>query len=323
MKNRIIWLFIAIVVVVVLWSGAWLFLSGEVRKNIALLADADGVTTPRLSCEGLNVSGFPFRFDADCSNAQLVDGDIVVDVAGLRASVLVYRPTHVLASALGPVKISDAFTGSRSEVTFTGLEASGRLDGWRIARLSLSGRDVSWSDTLMGETVIAQAALVDVQLGDIPEQHDAANGLAALAGYIQARDLLAPGFTITDGNAEIQIEVTSVPDDVRLFGEPNALINWRAARGQLKLVSAHATDADSDLKANGTLALDPQGLLDGQIDIVSTKVAERLEPYLLEPYRTLVLGNPAPDGSHVNVLNFRAGNVYSGLLPIASVPPLF
>jgi len=321
--KRIIALLVVVIVVVALWSGAWLFLSGQLRHNILLLADADGITTPRLSCETLNIGGYPFRFDVACAKAELTSGDVTADIAEVRASVLVYRPTHVLAGAVGPINIVDAFTGSRSAVNFSSLEASARTDGWRLARISLSGKDVVWNDTLMGEQLIAQSGLVDVQLGDIPEQHDAEKGLAALAGYFQAKDLVAPGFTIADGNAEVEVEVTSIPDDVRALGEPNALVNWRAAGGQLKLVSVHATDADSDLKATGNLALDPQGLLDGQIDIASTKVAERIEPYLVEPYRTLVLGNPAPDGSHSNVLNFRAGNIYSGLLPIASVPPLF
>ncbi|HTM76137.1 MAG TPA: DUF2125 domain-containing protein [Devosia sp.] len=321
--KRIIALLVVIIVLVLLWSGAWLFLAGEVRKNIVLLADADGITTPRLTCETLNISGFPFRFDADCTKAQLVSGDVAVDVPGLRASVLVYRPTHVLASALGPVEITDAFTGSKSRVSFASLEASARTDGWRLARISLSGTEVNWSDTLLGENLIAKSALIDLQLGDIPEQHDADRGLASLAGYFQIRDLVAPGFTIADGNAEIEVEVNGLPDDVRLFGEPDALVNWRAAGGQLKLASIHATDAESDLKASGTLALDPQGLLDGQINIASTKVVDRIGPYLAEPYRTLVMGSPAPGGSHTNVLNFRGGNVFSGLLPIASVPPLF
>ena len=321
--KRIIALLVVVIVVVALWSGAWLFLSGQLRSNIELLADADGITTPRLSCESLNIGGYPFRFDVACVKAQVTSGDVTADITEVRASVLVYQPTHVLAGAVGPIDIVDAFTGSRSALTFSSLEASARTDGWRLARISLSGKEVVWNDTLMGEQLIAKSGLVDVQLGDIAEQHDAEKGLAALAGYFQARDLVAPGFTIADGNAEVEVEVSGVPDDMRALGEPDALVNWRAAGGQLKLVSVHATDADSDLKATGNLALDPQGLLDGQIDIASTKVAERIEPYLVEPYRTLVLGNPKPDGTHSNVLNFRAGNIYSGLLPIASVPPLF
>jgi hypothetical protein len=42
-----------------------------------------------------------------------------------------------------------------------------------------------------------------------------------------------------------------------------------------------------------------------------------------EPWRTLVFGTPAADGSYSNQLNFRNGGVFSGLVPIASIPPLF
>ena len=52
-------------------------------------------------------------------------------------------------------------------------------------------------------------------------------------------------------------------------------------------------------------------------------MAERIGPLLEEPWRTLVLGTPTADGSHANQLNFRAGGIFSGLVPIASVPPLF
>jgi hypothetical protein len=89
------------------------------------------------------------------------------------------------------------------------------------------------------------------------------------------------------------------------------------------VVSIHGTDAASTLDAQGQLQLDPQGLLDGSIGISSTGVAERIGPLLEEPWRTLVLGTPTADGAHANQLNFRAGGIFSGLVPIASVPPLF
>ena len=101
--KQIIILGAIVVLVVAVWTGGWFFLAGEVRKNIELLASADGVTTPRVTCETLSVGGFPFRFDVDCQKGRVVNGDLVVDVPELRASVLVYRPTHLLTSAVGPV----------------------------------------------------------------------------------------------------------------------------------------------------------------------------------------------------------------------------
>jgi hypothetical protein len=323
MIKRIIILGSVVVVVIVLWSAAWLVLSGMIKQNITALAATDGVTTPNVACGTLDVGGFPFRFDVDCETARIVSGDVVVDVPGIRASVLVYRPFQLRVSALGPLQLSDNFTGTRNAVAWSSLEASVRLDNWRIARGSISGKDVVWSDTLFGDAVIAQSPLVELHLLDIPEQHDPERHLAALALYAPVQSLAWPGLTLTDTNAEIQLELTGLPDDVRNWGDPALLPNLQQSGGALKVVSIHGTDAASTLDAQGELQLDPQGLLDGSIGISSTGVAERLGPLLEEPWRTLVLGTPTPDGAHANRLNFRAGGVFSGLVPIAAVPPLF
>lgn len=323
MKKRIIILGSVVVAVIVLWSAAWLALAGVIRQNVAALALADGVTTTSVACEKLDVGGFPFRFDLDCQKARIVSGDLVIDVPGIRASVRVYAPTHMLASALGPLQLTDSFTGTRNAVAWSGLEASLRLDNWRIARASVSARDVVWSDTLFGNAVVAQSPLAEVHLFDIPEQHDAERHVAALALYARAEQLAWPGLTLTDTNIEAQLELSGLPDDVRNWGDPLLLQSMQQAGGMLKVVSIHGTDADSVLDAQGELRLDQQGLLEGQIGISSTGVAERVGPLLDEPWRTLVLGTPAPDGSHTNQLNFRAGGVFSGLVPIAALPPLF
>jgi len=321
--KRFVVLLVVILAVVAIWTGGWFFLAGEVRRNVEALAMADGVTQPRLTCGGLNIGGFPFRFDVDCADARVVDGDALIDIAGIRASVLVYRPTHILASAKGPLAFTDSFTGSKSRVDWSGLEASLRLDGWRVARLSVSGHDLVWTDTLFGETLIAQTPLAELHLLDMPEQHDPERGLAALAIYGTVEDLAYPNMTIAAGDTKIEAEITALPDDVRRLGEPGMLQRWQADGGTLRLVSLRGTDGASELDAEGNVALDASGQAEGQINIASSGVAERIGPLLIEPYRTLVLGNPAADGSYANVLNFRAGGVYSGLIPIAAIPPLF
>lgn len=323
MKKRIIILGSVVIAVVALWSAAWLVLAGMVKQNIDAQALADGVTAPRFTCETLDVGGFPFRFDVDCVKARITSGDIVIDVPDIRASVRVYAPTHLLASAKGPLQLTDAFTGTRNTIAWSTLEASIRLDNWRIARASVSGKQLVWSDTLMGETVIAQAPLAELHLFDIPEQHDPQRRLAALSGYLLAENVTYPGITLTDTKAEVQLELSGLPDDVRNWGDPNLLPSMQQAGGALKVVAIRGTDATSTLDAQGELKLDPQGMLEGQINIASSGVAERIGPLLAEPWRTLVLGTPGADGAYSNQLNFRAGGIYSGLVPIAALPSLY
>ncbi|MBU1304263.1 MAG: DUF2125 domain-containing protein [Alphaproteobacteria bacterium] len=323
MKKRIIILGGVVFAVIIAWSLAWFVLSGIVRQQIELQAQADGITSPQITCGTLTVGGYPFRFDADCTNAHIVTGDAEIDVPAIRASIRVYAPTHMLASALGPLQVTDTFTGSRNAVAWSTLEASVRLQDWRIARASISGKQLVWSDTLLGETTLATADVVEAHLFDIPEQHDGERHLAALAGYLLANGATYPGMTLTDANAEVQLELTGLPDDVRVWGAPDLLATMQAAGSTLDIVAVHATDAASTLDANGTLTLDASNQIDGQITIASTGVAERVGPLLEEPWRTLVLGSPGADGTYSNQLNFRSGGIFSGLVPIAAIGPLF
>lgn len=323
MKKRIIILGGVVLFVLVGWSILWLVAAGFVEREVAALAEADGVTTPSLRCEGLHVGGFPFRFDVDCPDAQIVSGDITVTLPGLRASARVYAPSHALISAKGPARISDSFTGTRNDVNWKTLEASLRLDNWRLARASIVGEDMAWSDSLFGDTLIARAPRVELHAFDMPEVHDAARALASVAIYGRMDGLDWPGLALAEGQAEIQLEISGLPDDVRNWGDPMLLAFMQRQGGAVNIVSIHASTAEMVLDADGKLQLDDKGLLNGQVAIRSTGVVERVGPMLEEPARTLVLGLPGEDGSYANQLNFRSGGVFSGLVPLASLPPVF
>ncbi len=323
MKKRIIILGAIVLLVVLAWIGGWLFFAHYLRQQVDAMALADGETSPQLICGTLDVGGFPFRFDLSCTNASLVSGDVLVEIPGLRASAMVYRPNHILASALGPARISDAFTGQQQQLSWTDLEASLRLENWRIARFSLTADDLAWTDTLFGDTMIARAPHLEAHLLDIAEQHDAEAGRAALALYLRLQDVEAPGLDVAATNGEIEAEITALPDDIRNWGLVPFLPDWQQAGGVLRIVGIRANDGASDLNATGELALDAQGYPTGSISIDSLGVAERIGPFIEEPWRTLVLGVAGPDGRHTNRLTLAGGGLSSGLVPIAAVPPLF
>ena len=84
-----------------------------------------------------------------------------------------------------------------------------------------------------------------------------------------------------------------------------------------------ATDDTDYLRADGELALNGAGQVEGQLRIASQGVVERIEGLFPEGYRRLLLGSPAPDGSYTNTVNFRGGVITSGLMPAGMIPPLF
>ena len=323
MKKRIIILGAVVVLVVAGASAAWFYAAGLVRQEIERLALADGETSPQVTCGTLGIGGFPFAFDITCADAVIVSGDVLTEVPALRVSAMVYDLTHFLAGATGPAEISDAFTGQRSAIAWSGLEASLRLTGNRIARLSVVADDLAWNDLLVGDTTLATSPHAELHLLDIPEMHDADRHLAALALYAKVDGLSAPSMAIADSAVELEAELTALPDDLTMLGATPFLPAWQQNGGTLNLVSLRATGPDADLTASGTMALDPAGYPTGSIAIDSQGVAERIGPLIEEPWRTLVLGVPGDDGRYANQLNFNAGTISSGLIPITAVPPLF
>lgn len=321
--KRIIGLGVVILVLVVVYTGAWFWAAGQIGSYEKQLATADGVTEPRLVCAGFTVGGFPFGFDLTCVDATVTLADTTVTVQGLQISAQVYNPTHLVVFAKSPVSVVDAFTGSSSRVDFASLEGSARLDGWRIGRVSLILEQPVWNDTVVEDRLIGKADHAEAHLVDLPDQHDARTGLAALGEYLKIDNLSLPGFEIAAGNATFEGEISNLPDDVRTFGDGDLVKRWQAAGGQFTLRGFKGADGANNFDATGNLNLDTQGRVGGQLKLHSTGVVEKLGPMVPEQFRGLIIGAPAADGSYSQTVNIAAGVVFAGIVPAAMLPPVW
>lgn len=321
--KKIIALGVILFVLVAGYTGAWFWAAGQATAFVKTLETADGVSTPRVVCQQFGIGGWPFGFDVTCTNATIESGDVMVTVSGLKASAEVYRPTHVLVFAKSPVTVEDSFTGSRSRIDFASAEASARLEGWRIARVSVVVNEPVWNDTVLDDRLVASASKIEAHLVDVPAKHDAGAGLATLANYVVVEGLDAPGFEIGNGRATFEAEITNLPDDVRTFGSGDLLQRWQAAGGKFNIVGFKGDDATSSFDASGTLGLTTGGRVEGQVKLHSRGVVERLGPMIPEQFKSWIVGTPAEDGSFSQILNIAAGVVFSGLMPAGMIPPLF
>jgi hypothetical protein len=321
--KKIIALGVVIAVLATGYSAAWFWAAGQATDFVKSLASADGETTPRVTCGSFAISGFPFGFDAACTEATLVSGDVTVTMAGLKAAAEVYRPTHVLVFAQSPVAVEDAFTGSKSRLDFASAQASVRLDGWRIRRASLVVTEPVWNDTVLADRLLAKATNLEAHLIDVPGKHDSEKGLATLANFIKVEGLDAPGSQIGNGQSTFEAEISNLPDDVRTYGDADLLQRWQAADGRFVINGFKGGDATSAFDATGTLGLDGAGRVEGQLKLHSSGVVERLEAMIPPEYKGWIVGTQAADGSYSQTLNIAAGVVFSGLMPAGMIPPLF
>jgi hypothetical protein len=321
--KRIIILGVFVAIVIVAWSVGWWFVAGQVRNVVLSLADADGQTSPRLTCSSLDVGGWPFQINLDCPDAVLVWGDTSLEFPELQAAVVVYDPKHALLYARGPLTISDAFTGSREDLAWSRLEASARLTDWRIGRISVIADDLDLTDALTGDTQIAKASHAEVHLVDLPDQHDAQNHLAAVRNYVMVKDLAIPGLGITGGQATLDDTLTGLPDDVRTYGDGDLLRRVQQAGGNVTINGLKGTDGPNFVDVTGKVSLDAEGRPQGQLAVASKGVVERLGAAIPDAMRAILLGNPGPDGSYKQTFTMSNGVLLDGIVPLTGLPSLF
>ena len=331
-------LLIAIILVVGLWIGGWFWAAGEIRNQVALLAQNDGETNPKITCATLNVSGFPFRFDIECVDGTLTQLDTTVTLAGLRASVLVYNPTHVLISARAPLAIDDAFSGARSRVDFTDLQASARLAsrdifegvtgvGWRIANIAVVADGLTWNDTVVGDMLRMSADHVEAHLVDLPEGRDKAARTATLGAYATLANLNLPQLGVTAAQSTLEAKLDQLPDDLIELTSPDAIRNWQSRNGKLTLVKWEGSQPSPDerFEVTGEVTLDAIGRANGQVTYTTRGVLDRLlAGYQVPPLQIAAFkGMPGPDGTSTNTLGIADGKVTLAGFLIAELLPAF
>lgn len=321
--KRFVFLGAVVALALILWSAGWWFVAGQARGLVLSLAEADGVSTPKLTCTDISVAGYPFQVNVDCTQPVLIHGDMRLSMSDLRAAVVVYDPKHALVFAKSPMTISDAFTGSRQELAWTQLEASVRLTDWRIGRISIVGDGLRLTDALMGDRLLASIGHAELHFLDLPEAHDAQEHRAGLHGYLALEEVAAPAFGIGHGALDADATLTGLPDDVRLYRGRDLLRRVQKAGGELALNSLDARDGGNFVKVEGTLALDEAGRPKGRVTVTSKGLAERLGHFLPASVKALVLGGPAPDGSYKQTFTLTNGIVLDGIVPVAQVPSLF
>lgn len=321
--KRFIVMFVIVVAVAVLWMGGWFFIAGQVRAEIDRLALADGITEPRLACGDLSIGGAPFSFSPHCRDATVVSGDFTVELSAISGTVLFYRPFHIQLFATGPARIADAFTGASQDVRWSNLHASLRLADGAIERFSAVADDLVYADMLIGETVLGTATHAELHLIDATAPNPQPGTGRIYDAYAVFEDVASAPYAIANGHATIDANLTGLPDPA-LWGDPQILAFWQALDGRLTLRGLEATADGLSLSAEGTANLTPAGLVDADLDIASEGLSDRLAALLGDPsVARIVLGNPGTDGISRQRLSIAAGTVTVGILPVATLPPLF
>ncbi|WP_051241981.1 DUF2125 domain-containing protein [Stappia stellulata] len=331
-SRRRFWILISLVLLVIaLWSAYWTVARGmavDILRNTYEVAQAEGGA---LVCGEQGLGGYPFRFELECRPFEARDaGGRAGTVSGLRVIALAYNPRHAIVEADGPATAR----------FFEGAQPFDRLSAdWKTARASarLSDAGVRNADVFIEEPKLSgisgdQAIALNASRATVHARRNP--GVVEDADFaLRVAGLAVPAL---DGTAEISADVTLAGGAAALAGRGDWISLLR--RDEAVRVSAlRASASGVNLQATGTLHLDAKGRLAGTLPL-TVSGADKL-PALLAPFfpdgssvptslAGALIGFGAPttlDGAPaVTVpLRFDAGVARVGLIPIASLPPMY
>lgn len=321
-----------IVVVGVLWSGAWFgarwWLARTVDTAMADLADKGG---PAIDCAGRKIDGWPFELRLACDGgltATFPDGGKLTSSTAYGRGAL--SDLHQLVFHLDGETAYAAPDGRRLDLTSSDLVAHlGFADG-RIDRLAIKAADLVVSGPLpggaTGELKSGPAELLLARDAGHPADADIAATIDQLA--VSAGDIAFAPLPL-----RLTLAATLAEAETALAG-PAALPNWQAAGGKLTLHRLQAEIGGASLTMSGEGSVGPTGLVQAQGQVVgrdlnalttaATASGKTITPELAGLVMAfLFMGTAADDGGRSIGIRVDDGVVSANGREIARLLPLF
>jgi hypothetical protein len=317
-----------VLVLALLWSGYWLVGSRLVAAGVERLIAASDARGLVAETSDLAVLGFPNRFDLTLSDLRLADParGWAWEAPFLQIFALTYRPWHLIA-AFPP---DQAFRTPRGDATLTAgrLQASLRARPARnlpLVQAVLAGEDLLLSVADGGTVSAASLRAASRDLDGDGLRHEIGVEIADLSP-----DLALPGRL-----AGLAAPIDRLHLDADLsFDAP--LDRFAAARRPaltaIRLREALVVQGDVSARAEGSLAPDAAGLVEGDLTLRLTNwravLATAVAAGLIRPdaaqtaERMLALvARQSGDPDRIELtLRFGGGTVNLGPVPLGPAP---
>ena len=316
MKNRFKALIALVLFVALAWSALWGVGAYLINQQADKLFAANAQT--EISCEEFSVTGYPFRYDVYCGNGTVRSQDTEIKFKGIKAATRIYSPTHLVGYLESPVFWTDEFTGSQRELSFSDAQWSVRAN-WQLElqRTSLVANQIAWADNLLGRFELANAEQFEAHLLASP---DSEQGLQA---FVKTTSANLVELALTETDARIEVDAQNFDRKIANWQNPNLLRDWQAADGILLVNQLDVKASTLAFTAEGEIALDQNGLLNGKITTKSKGLVELFEPEAYGPLAPTIFGVANSEGEYQSLWQANAGTISIGVAPLLYVPALF
>jgi hypothetical protein len=290
-RRRPLWrLFIMpalVVVAAIAWSGFWFYAASEVGVRADAWAAQEAKAGRVYQCGKRSVAGYPFRLEVRCDDASV---SLVSQTAGapslftarlgeILVVAQIYDPKRLIAEFKAPATISDRGQPPSLNVN------------WTVGRSSV-----------VGLPAVPERVSIEFDNPSIDRVNGPVQTPLARASHVELHGRLAEGSTIADPVIEtvLQIAGGSVQElhpllaapfgadvQTRLSGLkdfspkpwPDRFREMQAAGGKVEIVRSRIQQGDLIAVAAGTLGLNANGRIDGELQMTVTGI-EKVIPAL-------------------------------------------
>lgn len=364
-KRRYIALVILVVALFGGWSGLWYYASGRAQEMLEGWRAREAKSGRIYDCGSEAVGGYPFRIEVNCGHATAqfrgIQPPLEIKLASILAAVQIYQPDLVISEFTGPATIADSGQPPTIVATWSLGQSSVRGTPAAPERLAVVFDDPVVDRVTGGNREnLLRAKHVEIH-GRIAE------GSAADKPVIEAAlkvDAASAPFIHPAAAQPTDADITAVLRGLNNFAPKPWSVRFReiqAAGGRIDITQARVQQGEILAVGSGSLALNPNGRLEGQLRVTVAGLDEFLEKIgaqrIVQNSPTVDrlagaldrlapgLGNVARQQAGANIsaginllgepatlegrravtlpLRFNDGAVFLGPIPIGNAPALF
>jgi hypothetical protein len=367
--RRRLWRYLTLVILVAAlfggWSWFWQYAADKAQAAIEGWRAREAKAGRIYECGSQSIGGYPFRFEVNCDRAAALfrsnQPPVEVKTASVLAAVQVYQPNLLITEINGPLTIADI--GHAPKI----------IANWKLGQSSVRGTPKSPERvSVVFDEPVVNLVSGDQQINLLRAKRIEAHGRIA-AGSAAENPVIEIVLRLDHASAPAFNPATVQPVDAEITGVLRGLGDfspkpWRERfrelqkkGGRIDITQARIRQGDTLAVGSGSLSIDPNGQLDGQLSVTVAglepfliaigaaqvvqkspnmdKVAgmlDRLAPGLGDVAREQaganlslginMLGQPASlEGRHAVTLplRFKQGTAYLGPIPLGSTPALF
>src|SRR5450830_2165200 len=278
------WRYISLLILVAAlfggWSWFWTFAAGKAEATIEGWRAREAKAGRVYACGAQSIGGYPFRFEMNCDQASALFGSnqppLEIKSKGILIAAQVYQPTLLISEFHGPLTIANP--GQAPDIVVNWKLAQSSLRGTPAApeRVSLVfDRPVVDRVTGGSQQNLLRAKRVEIH-GRMAEGSAANRPVIEIV--LRLDHASAPDFHPAAAEP-IDADITAVLRGLTDFSAKPWPVRFRemqAADGRIDVTQARVQQGETIAVGSGSLSLNANGRLDGQLRVT----VAGLEPFL-------------------------------------------